>query len=118
MGKLVETIESSLTKDEQQLLKDTIIHGSWGDGAYEFLDENGNEATFNMYGYYTNDAKSGGHFSGRQVSQMFRSIYKKMCPKTIGEFISHCTDWWDDGSGDMLFVKGDYVDEIEKWARE
>ena len=75
----IEEIVSVLTPDEQQLLKDTINEGFWGDGDMEFLDENGNEETVGMYGYCTNDAKNAGHFSGRVVATMFRSIYKKLC---------------------------------------
>ena len=115
----VETIVSILTDDEQQLLKDTIKFGSWGDADYMFLDDNGNLETVMMWGYCTNDARDGGHFSGRIVSQMFRSIYKKMCPENyhqIGHVISHCCDWWGDGSGDMLFIRSEYVDAFDAWA--
>lgn len=67
----------------------------------------------------TNDAKQGGHFKGRQISTMFRSIYKKLCPdKHTGRFISQCNDWWGDGTGDMLFVRFEIVDELEKWASQ
>ena len=103
----VQEIVSVLTSDEQQLLKDTINYGSWGDSEWEFLDVNGNVKTEAMYGYCTNDAKKAGHFSGRKVSSMFRSMYKKLCPTNhnqIGRYISHCNDWWGDGSGDMLFI--------------
>lgn len=33
----VQEIVSALTADEQQLLKDTINYGSWGDSDWEFL---------------------------------------------------------------------------------
>lgn len=36
----VQEIVSVLTSDEQQLLKDTINYGSWGDSDWEFLDDN------------------------------------------------------------------------------
>lgn len=62
MNKEIENIVSVLTADEQQLLKDTINYGGWGDGEMEFLDAAGNEETSSMYGYCTNDAKQGGHF--------------------------------------------------------
>lgn len=118
--KTVQEIVSVLTQEEQQLLKDTINYGSWGSGDYEFVDKQGQIETAQMYGYCTNDAKDGGHFSGRIVSTMFRSIYKKMCScckNQLGEIISHCNDWWEDGSGDMLFIRENYVDEFEKWAK-
>ncbi len=119
--KQVEEIVSVLTAEEQQLLKDTIIHGGWGDSVMEFLDENGEVETVGMYGYCTNDAKAAKHFSGHKVSTMFRSIYKKLCPENhnqIGRYISHCNDWWCDGSGDMLFIRTGYYTAFEEWARK
>lgn len=118
--KQVKEIVSVLTADEQQLIKDTIVYGAWGDSDMEFLDENGNIETVGMFGYCTNDAKRAGNFSGRKVSAMFRSIYEKLCPANhnqTGRFISHCNDWWGDGSGDMLFVRFDYYEAFEDWAR-
>lgn len=115
----VKEIVSVLTKDEQQLLKDAIRYGGWGDSEMEFLDENGKIETVSMYGYCTNDAHKAGHFKGRIVSSMFRSIYKKMCPANqnqIGRYISHCNDWWGDGSGDMLFIRTGYYQIFEEWA--
>lgn len=116
----VTIIVSVLTDDEKTILKDCIKHGWWGDGDYEFLDEDGKVETAHMDGFCTNDAKDGGHFSGRKVSAMFRSIYKKLCPfqHTIGRYISHCSDWWGDGRGDMLFIREEYSDTFKEWARE
>ena len=37
----VKEIVSVLTEEQQQLLKDTIRYGCWGDSDYEFLTENG-----------------------------------------------------------------------------
>lgn len=87
----------------------------------EFLDENGNIETVSMYGYCTNDAVKAGNYKGRIASVMFKSIYKKMCPENhnqTGRYISHCNDWWGDGSGDMLFIRTGYYDAFEKWAKE
>ena len=116
----VEEIVSVLTAEQQQLLKDTINHGSWGDADYEFLDANGNIETDRMYGYCTNDAKLAGNFSGRKVSAMFRAIYKQLCPahkNQIGRYISHCRDWWGDGTGDTLFIRTGYYQTFEEWAQ-
>lgn len=115
----VKEIVSVLTAEQQQVLKDTINHGSWGNGDFEFLDEDGEVETCSMWGYCTNDAKMGGHFSGRKISGLFRSIYSKLCPRyhEVGRHISHCTDWWDDGSGDMLFVRYEYHNAFEEWAK-
>ena len=116
----IEEIVSALTADERQLLKDTINNGAWGDADMEFLDENGNIETVSMYGYCTNDAHQAGHFKGRIVSSMFKSIYKKLCPANhnqIGRYISHCNDWWGDGSGDMLFIRKGYHRTFEEWSK-
>ena len=115
----VELIVSVLTEEQQQLLKDTINYGAWGDGDFNFLNADGSWTTDMMYGYFTNDAKLAGNFSGRKVSAMFRSIYRKLCdPSGFGMVISHCTDWWEDGSGDMLFIRERFVDAFEEWAKQ
>lgn len=113
----IEDIVSVLTEEQKQLLKDTIRYGSWGDADYDFLDENGNTETVSMLGYCTNDAKLAGNFSGRKVSAMFRSIYKKLCPNGIGRYISHHSDRWGDGTGDMMFIRYGYYELFEIWAR-
>lgn len=118
--KEVEEIVSVLTAEQQQLLKDTINYGAWGDSDTEFLDENGNIEADTMFGYCTNDAKKAGNFSGRKVAAMFRSMYRKLCPENhnqIGRIISHCNDWWGDGTGDMLFIRTGYYQTFEEWAR-
>lgn len=74
-----------------------------------------------MFGYCTNDAKEAGHFSGRAVSAMFKAIYRKLCPahhNQIGRFVSHCNDWWGDGTGDMLFIRAGHYQVFEQWAKQ
>ncbi len=116
---VIKIIESQLTADEQQLLKDTINYGSWGDTEMTFRNEAGEMEESMAWGYCTNDAKQGGHFKGRQVSAMFRSIYKKLCPdKHTGRFLSQCNDWWGDGTGDMLFVRAGLASGLEEWAKD
>lgn len=125
MKATIETIREIvkvLTADEQQLLKDTIKHGYWGDASAAFVDEElGDIITIAAEIYITNDAKKGGHFSGRRVSAMFRSIYKKMCSacdNQAGIHLSHCSDWWADGSGDVLMLRADENAAWRKWAKE
>lgn len=117
----IEEIVSILTADEQQLLKDTIEYGYYGDASAGFVDDKLGDVTLeDCKVYITNDAKRGGHFSGRQVSAMFRSIYKKLCSahgNQAGVYVSHCTDCWGDGSGDMLFIRSGYERLFEEWAK-
>lgn len=92
MKATVETIREIvkvLTADEQQLLKDTFLFGGWGDTSYEFLNEEGKVETVGAWGYCTNDAHEGGHFAGRVVSTMFRSIYKKLCAANRHQIGTH-----------------------------
>lgn len=115
---IIKIIESELTADEQQLLKDAINCGSWGDCDMEFRDESGKVETAYAWGYCTNDTKNAGHFSGRKIAAMFKSIYKKLCPDNhTGRFLSQCSDWWNDGSGDMLFIRGEVYKAVEEWAK-
>lgn len=116
--KEINVILEKLTKDEKQLLKDTIVYGLWGDTEEEFLNDKGEVETDSCYGYCTNDAVHGKHFSGRKISGLFSSMYKKLCPNGVGEIISNCNDWWGDNSGDMLFIRIDYVKAFENWAKE
>ena len=116
----VREIVKVLTREEQQLLKDTFLFGGWGDTDYEFLNEEGKIETVAAWGYCTNDAHEGGHFAGRVVSTMFRSIYKKLCTANrhqIGTHLSHCNDWWGDGSGDMLLVRSAWNKAWMEWAK-
>ena len=122
----VKKVVGVLTEEQQQLLKDTLNHGCWGDGDHEFLKESPAEGEDpfefdGMMGYCTNDAKSAGHFEGRKISAMFRSIYRKLCPENrnqTGHILSHCRDWWGDGTGDMLFIRESWYRAFEEWAKE
>lgn len=120
--KTFNDILSLLTNDEKQLLADTINHGIWGDCEMEFANEDGTTSTVYCNGYCTNDAKNGGHFSGRKLSAMFASMYKKLetihyTKSGIGEITCHVHDWWEDGSGDMMFIRHPFCDEADEWAR-
>lgn len=117
----IREIVKVLTPEEQQLLKDTFLFGGWGDTETEFLNEEGKVEAVGAWGYCTNDAREGKHFAGRVVSTMFRSIYKKLCTANrnqIGAHLSHCNDWWGDGSGDMLFVRSAWNKAWMEWAKE
>lgn len=117
----IRTIVSVLTAEERQLLKDTFLYGGWGDTDYEFLDERGKTETVGAWGYCTNDAREGKHFAGRVVATMFRSIYAKLCPairNQRGAHLSHCNDWWGNGSGDVLMLRAGENAAWRKWAKE
>ena len=115
----VNELVSVLTDDQKQLLKDTINMGFWGDTDMEFRKENDEVETVSAYGYCTNDAKKAGNFKGRKISANFRAIYKKLCPNEgTGRFLTQISDWWDDGSGDMLFIRKEYAQMFEEGAKQ
>lgn len=115
----VNKLLDKLSDKQKQLLKDTIINGFWGTCDSEFINEEGTIIVSNCNGYVVNSAKEAGHFNGRQVSAMFRSIYSKLCSnRGMGNFLSHISNYWGTGSGDALFIKRDYVIAFERWARE
>lgn len=123
--KTVEEIVSVLTEEQKQVLKDTILHGYWGDCNMEFLKENSSdeEECVLCDGYCTNDAKLAGNFQGRKIAGLFRGIYNRMCPRkygksSLGEVICHCSNWWGDGTGDMLFIRSEYSQAFEEWAKQ
>lgn len=126
---IISELNEKLTVEQIQLIKDTINHGFWGDTSMEFV-EDGEEICVMCYGYITNNAKNAGHFTGRKVSAMFRSIYNRLGMaqrKGSGEndVFCHVTDWWGDGRGDVFFIRcgrdeDDGVclcEQFEEWAR-
>lgn len=120
--KTFQDLLNLLTDEQKQLLADTINKGYWGDCEMEFVNEDGEVVTVYCDGFCTNDAKNAGHFSGRKVSAMFRSMYRKIETihnpgSGIGEITCHCNDWWGDGSGDMMFIRDPYCDEAREWAK-
>lgn len=114
----VEKLLAKLTENEKQLLKDTINEGKFGDDECKFYDEDDEIDDFACYGFCTNDAKKAKHFEKKSIPSMFRSIYSKLCDKYgIGTFLSHISDAWGDGTGDMLYIKTGYYDVFIEWAR-
>lgn len=115
----VEKLLVKLTDEQKQLLKDTINFGFWGNADMEFVEDKTEIKTLGSNGYCTNEAKKAGHFSGRKISAMFRSIYRKLSIiGGMGEFLTHCSDWWGKGTGDMIFIRIDFVEAFEGWAKE
>lgn len=111
-------LSKGVNRRPKATLERTINHGFWGDDYADFVDNKGNVEEHSADGYCTNDAKRAGHFSGRKISAMFKAIYKKLCINgNKGEFLTHYSDWWGDGTGDMLFIRNDFVDAFEEWAR-
>lgn len=109
----------NITDDEKRLLAEVIQYGSWGDCDMEFSTGNGNSYTFYAYGYITNKNQyPSSQYSGKKRSAMFRSIYRKfgLDEHGCGEFITQISNWWEDGSGDVMFIKNEFINPFETWA--
>lgn len=102
-----------LTANAIQLIKDVIRYGYWGDSDFTF---NGETKMGN--GFITNDAKRGGHFSGKQISGIMSGVAKAAKTHQCS-FMASCTDWWGDGTGDVLAFSTDFAsdDELNEWAQ-
>lgn len=97
-----------LNEKQIEVIKTIVRTGFWGDCDMEF--GNNNEC-FSAYGYTTNLGLS------KQYSGLMSGIVKKI-KESGSKAITHCHDWWNDGSGDMLFINTQLLDPdaIEDWA--
>ncbi len=100
------------TDKQIEAIKLIIIKGGWGDCDLEFgINKHCNDA----YGYSTNINK------GKEFSGILSGISKTI--KSTGtNAIKMCPDWWNDGSGDMMFFNLDLLEceagDLKKWASE
>lgn len=122
MNTISEKLSTIFTEKQIQLLKDTWKYGSWGDSEVDF---GGDEDEWGL-GACTNDAKYGKHFTGRQISGIMSGIAKKI-NTTHTNLIASYPDWWDDGTGDMVFFNTrafgyenstEFWDALNKWSKE
>ena len=106
-----QTIEQAFfmfNEKQIQAIKLIVRKGFWGDTDMTFADNK----IYYAYGYYTNMNK------GKEFSGLMSGISKTL--KTSGtNLILMCSDWWGDGSGDMVFFNMDLIDETElkNWAK-
>ena len=121
MNTITEKLSKVFTEKQIQVLKDAWRYGQWGDSMILFAD--GYEAW--GLGACTNDAKKGGHFTGRQISGIMSGISKNV-DSTHTSLVEVFPDWWGDGTGSMVFFNIDALgyedssvawDELDKWAK-
>ena len=116
MNKITEKLATIFTKKQIQVLKDAWRYGAWGDAEVNFGEIDKDEWG---YGACTNDAKKGGHFTGRQISGIMSGISKKI-DATGTNMVASFPDWWGDGSGDMVFFNisvlcSDLTEDGKEW---
>lgn len=113
-----KTISQYFNERQQQAFKDVILYGGWGDDTVGFSDGDAMG-----YGFITNDTSEGGHFKGREVTQVWSEIARIIKKTDAGQFLAHRNDYWGDGSGDVIFIRldgffnGDY-DSFVEWAKK
>lgn len=95
-------LKGIFNEKELQAIKDTILYGAWGDTDIEFNGE-----ILPAWGFCTNDCSQGGHFKGREVTNIWKSISNKIKKTEASKFMKHANDWWGDGTGDMVFFRTD-----------
>ena len=93
MNKITEKLATIFTEKQIQVLKDSWRYGSWGDAEVNF----GKDKDEWGLGACTNDAKHGGHFTGRQISGIMSGISKKI-DATHTDMVVNFPDWWGDGT--------------------
>lgn len=103
-------LKGIFNEKELQAIKDTILYGAWGDTDIEF-----SEGIFPAWGFCTNDCSQGGHFKGREVTNVWKSISRKIAKTEASKFMKHANDWWGDGTGDMVFFRTDGFFEGETY---
>lgn len=103
----IQGILLTLTKDEKSILLHTLKRMHWGDCDYEFLDNDNTIKTVSAEVYLTNLKKENvNDIPNKRKPHIFKSIYKKfeLNNHGVGKYMSHASDWWDDGDGDVLFI--------------
>ena len=104
----IEDVFSIFNEKQIQAIKLIIKEGFWGGCDQEF----GDKKNYSAHGYFTN-LKKGKEFSG------LMSGVSKILKSSGTNLISMCSDWWGDGSGDMIFFNMELIDEKEllDWAK-
>jgi len=93
------TKATSCFTDKQKIVITNVLEtGFWGDCDMSFGSK---EKADYAHGFFTNETNC--EFKGKQLSGIFSGI-AKVLKETKSEYFLMISDWWQDGSGDMLFV--------------
>ena len=116
----IEDCLSQLTKEEERVLKRTILKGSFGSDSFRFrniLGDISNEET-RCWVYLTNYKNpSTRRFYLKKTEEIFKSIREKLCPNgDIGRFFAYQKECWGENTSDIIIVHYDIHVELEQWA--
>lgn len=118
--KEIEDCLSKLTKEEERVLKRTILKGVFGDDSCGFrniLGDISKEET-RCWVYLTNYRNPfTRRFYLKKTEEIFKSIRDKLCPiDDIGRFFAYQKEWWAENTSDIIRVPEDIHIALEQWA--
>ena len=116
----IEYCLSQLTKEEERVLKRTILKGSFGSDSFRFRNILGDisKKETRCWVYLTNYKNpSTRRFYLKKTEEIFKSIREKLCPNgDIGRFFAYQKECWGENTSDIIIVHYDIHVELEQWA--
>ena len=116
----IEDFLSQLTKEEERVLKRTILKGSFGSDSFRFRNILGDisKKETRCWVYLTNYKNpSTRRFYLKKTEEIFKSIREKLCPNgDIGRFFAYQKECWGENTSDIIIVHYDIHVELEQWA--
>ena len=116
----IEDCLSQLTKEEERVLKRTILKGSFGSDSCRFRNILGDisKKETRCWVYLTNYKNpSTRRFYLKKTEEIFKSIREKLCPNgDIGRFFAYQKECWGENTSDIIIVHYDIHVELEQWA--
>ena len=116
----IEDCLSQLTKEEERVLKRTILKGSFGSDSFRFRNILGDisKKETRCWVYLTNYKNPyTRRFYLKKTEEIFKSIREKLCPNgDIGRFFAYQKECWGENTSDIIIVHYDIHVELEQWA--
>ena len=116
----IEDCLSQLTKEEERVLKRTILKGNFGSDSFRFRNILGDisKKETRCWVYLTNYKNpSTRRFYLKKTEDIFKSIREKLCPNgDIGRFFAYHKECWGENTSDIIIVHYDIHVELEQWA--
>lgn len=111
---------AQLTKEEERVLKRTILKGSFGNDSCSFREFCGDipKQETRCWVYLTNyNNPNTRRFYFKKTEHIFESIRAKLCPiDDIGQFFVYQKEWWGENTSDIIRVPEDIHIALEQWA--
>ena len=116
----IEDCLSQLTKEEERVLKRTILKGSFGSDSFRFRNILGyiSKKETRCWVYLTNYKNpSTRRLYLKKTEEIFKSIREKLCPNgDIGRFFAYQKECWGENTSDIIIVHYDIHVELEQLA--